>query len=87
MLEGSDGKRSLPMYARDMATTALRAIGGEEAAAERSPERAAAFFAYAAALKESGVAEDDLQLLRELAEINALARPPEPPAPTRILLF
>ena len=44
--------------------------------------------AYTKALKEAGVEKDDLQLLRELAEINAgeLSHPYEHERPARVFL-
>ncbi len=43
---------------------------------------------YAAALKQAGVAKDDLQLLRELADLNAreLSEPMDYIPPSRLLL-
>lgn len=43
---------------------------------------------YAAALKKAGVAKDDFQLLRELAELNAgeLAQPSDHVPPSRLLV-
>lgn len=43
---------------------------------------------YAAALKEAGVNKDDLQLLRELADLNAseLSAPSDHVPPSRLLV-
>jgi len=43
---------------------------------------------YAAALKEAGVDKDDLQLLRELADLNAreLSEPSDHVPPSRLLV-
>jgi hypothetical protein len=43
---------------------------------------------YAAALKEAGVSKDDLQLLRELADLNAreLSPPADHVPPSRLLV-
>jgi len=71
------------MYAHRMATTVP---GADKDAGAPATTASAKFAAYGAALKEAGVGEDDLRLLRELAELNALTRPVEAPPPTRILL-
>jgi hypothetical protein len=54
----------------------------------RPQKQSARFSAYVAALREAGVGEDDLRLLRELAEMNAndLSRADELPPPSRVLL-
>jgi hypothetical protein len=77
------------MYPYAMATSAPRAGRGVGGSATPQPaEPAARFSAYAAALKEAGVGEDDLRLLRELAEMNAhdLSQADEPIQPSRVLL-
>ena len=76
------------MYARPMATTAPRARDAGASAPPRPQKQSVRFSAYAAALREAGVGEDDLRLLRELAEMNAndLSRADQPPPPSRVLL-
>jgi len=76
------------VYARPMATTAPRAKAAGASAPSRPQKQPARFSAYAAALREAGVGEDDLRLLRELAEMNAneLPRADETPRPSRVLL-
>lgn len=55
---------------------------------KQSKNEARAVRGYAAALKESGVSKDDLQLLRELADLNAreLAPPADHVPPSRLLM-
>lgn len=93
MLEASDGEDATLMYARPMATTANRATSAGASASQRpkkqpAKKQPAKFSAYTAALREAGVGEDDLRLLRELAEMNAndLSRAEENPRPSRVLL-
>ena len=72
-----------------MATiTSSAASGVGVSAVPRPPEQAVKFSAYAAALREAGVGEDDLRLLRELAEMNAsdLSHPEDFVQSSRVLL-
>lgn len=69
-----------------MATTTPRAASGVGVSAPT--QQSATFSTYTAALREAGVGEDDLRLLRELAEMNAgdLAQPTGSLRPSRLLL-
>ena len=61
---------------------------GHEKTMSMSTRSRASMSAYTKALKEAGIEKDDLQLLRELAEINSgeLPQPYEHERPVRVFL-